>query len=536
MDDFATAVGQAVNTEPNRASGRGRDAPKAPGFCGRGTGSSSTPAPAASPAIPGEGSTAATDSAKITRGKDPVATADVSGKGGTSVGDKPQAAGAVGVGGATATPVQDKGAGAAVELDKPWIVGRVLDEVDRRLGAKQEKIRKIEVGVIERYGSIISTLDGGLDVREGDDFLSWLRSQGFPEPAKSPSQAGEGTYHLLGEDGGEKEGAGGDDSSSSERNPGRGGGGDGGWGQVRGGGWGGGVEGAKKRADVETFLVAAAARLNALVAEQEEALFADRGEGAKKGKEVEGDGGGAGRAEKVAAESTTGDGSVEDGEAGSLNMPAEELHQARLAAHRAMLCHCLSLVSSSLGKQQLKSGLSLEEVAVATRSAYLAAPNKRLEAIFPLFDKHGDGHLDPESLELAMDAVILPVTVTTQRCYVAAARPALDKKAAIAMPKTMKYTLWDVLEVPVKRRCAFEWAEDRKRIGPDEFRVSWEQFEPSRRKHFPEFESVASMYLEEYGRRRSAWHNSRKARKEAAVYGSVLFFSVIVADKCLSLV
>lgn len=63
-----------------------------------------------------------------------------------------------------------------------------------------------------------------------------------------------------------------------------------------------------------------------------------------------------------------------------------------------------------------------------------------------------------------MDAVILPVTVTTQRCYVAAARPALDKKAAIAMPKTMKYTLWDVLEVPVKRRCAFEWAEDRKRV------------------------------------------------------------------------
>lgn len=103
----------------------------------------STPAPAASPAIPGEGSTAATDSAKITRGKDPVATADVSGKGGTSVGDKPQAAGAVGVGGATATPVQDKGAGAAVELDKPWIVGRVLDEVDRRLGAKQEKIREL---------------------------------------------------------------------------------------------------------------------------------------------------------------------------------------------------------------------------------------------------------------------------------------------------------------------------------------------------------------------------------------------------------
>lgn len=217
---------------------------------------------------------------------------------------------------------------------------------------------KIEVGVIERYGSIISTLDGGLDVREGDDFLSWLRSQGFPEPAKSPSQAGEGTYHLLGEHGVEKEGAGGDDSSSSER-VGEGGGAEGvkagervgsreaiqagegvgtGAGARSGGGVGGGVEGAKKRADVETFLVAAAARLNALVAEQKEALFADRGEGAKKGKEVEGDGGGAGRAEKVAAESTTGDGSVEDGEAGSLNMPAEELHQVGFLVWGEFIC------------------------------------------------------------------------------------------------------------------------------------------------------------------------------------------------------
>ncbi|CAN0384661.1 unnamed protein product [Laminaria digitata] len=135
-----------------------------------------------------------------------------------------------------------------------------------------------------------------------------------------------------------------------------------------------------------------------------------------------------------------------------------------------------------------------------------------------------------------MDAVVLPVAVTAQRCYAAAARPALDKKAAGAMPKTMKYTLWDVLEVPVKRRCAFEWAENRKQVGPDEWRVSWEQFEPSRRQHFPELESVASMYLEEYGRRRSAWHNSRKGRKEAAVYGSILLSSVLLMERILSVV
>lgn len=43
-----------------------------------------------------------------------------------------------------------------------------------------------------------------------------------------------------------------------------------------------------------------------------------------------------------------------------------------------MLCHCLSLVSSSLSKQQLKAGLSVEEVMAAARSAYLAAPDDRL--------------------------------------------------------------------------------------------------------------------------------------------------------------
>lgn len=43
-----------------------------------------------------------------------------------------------------------------------------------------------------------------------------------------------------------------------------------------------------------------------------------------------------------------------------------------------MLCHCLSLISSSLSKQQLKSGLSVEEVAAVARAAYLAGPEARL--------------------------------------------------------------------------------------------------------------------------------------------------------------
>lgn len=57
--------------------------------------------------------------------------------------------------------------------------------------------------------------------------------------------------------------------------------------------------------------------------------------------------------------------------------------QARLGAHRAMLCHCLSLLSSSLSKQQLKSGLSVEEVAAVARTAYLAGPEARLGKVKP---------------------------------------------------------------------------------------------------------------------------------------------------------
>lgn len=84
--------------------------------------------------------------------------------------------------------------------------------------------------------------------------------------------------------------------------------------------------------------------------------------------------------------------------------------------------------------------------------------------MFPLFDSHGDGYLDDESVERVVDAVVVPVTAAAERCYVSAARTSLDKKAASAMPKTMKYTLLDVLEVPVKRRCAVAWAEDRKQV------------------------------------------------------------------------
>lgn len=43
-------------------------------------------------------------------------------------------------------------------------------------------------------------------------------------------------------------------------------------------------------------------------------------------------------------------------------------------------------------------------------------------------------------------------------------------------------------------------------------------------------------YLTEYRKRRSEWHNRRKSRKKAAVYGSALFTAVVLLDNFLSIV
>lgn len=45
-----------------------------------------------------------------------------------------------------------------------------------------------------------------------------------------------------------------------------------------------------------------------------------------------------------------------------------------------------------------------------------------------------------------------------------------------------------------------------------------------------------SSYVAEFSRRRSAWHTSRKGRKEAMVYGSALLFFVLFIDDVLKMV
>lgn len=114
-----------------------------------------------------------------------------------------------------------------------------------------------EIGVIERYAAVISTLDGSLEPREGDDFLSWLRSQGFDTDVATAAAAEEEAQEAA------ERSPDGDDGVDVDRN-------NDGRGEAS--------DAANRRAEVEAFLSAAAARLNALVVDKEESLFGDRGE------------------------------------------------------------------------------------------------------------------------------------------------------------------------------------------------------------------------------------------------------------------
>lgn len=85
-----------------------------------------------------------------------------------------------------------------------------------------------ELGVIDRYASLISTLDSSLEAHDADAFLRWLGSQGAFGASVSPAR----------EEGG-----------------------------------------AGERARVEKLLLDAEACLEGLVADKQEVVFRDRGEG-----------------------------------------------------------------------------------------------------------------------------------------------------------------------------------------------------------------------------------------------------------------
>lgn len=154
---------------------------------------------------------------------------------------------------------------------------------------------KHEMGVIDRYAAVISTLDGSLEAREGDEFLVWLTSQGFPGPASSssgaPNEGGEEEARPEVDAAAPAKDSVADDDAATAN--GRGG-------ESEAGG----ALGERDR--VKSFFSAAAARLNTLVSDKEEVVFRDRGgDGVDKGKkaaEVESEGGVAGVSPKMTDE------------------------------------------------------------------------------------------------------------------------------------------------------------------------------------------------------------------------------------------
>ncbi|CAM9402067.1 unnamed protein product [Choristocarpus tenellus] len=363
--------------------------------------------------------------------------------------------------GSAANAVRDKVAeSGGTDDNSDFFISRFIIGVEERLGAKQDQIRKHEVGILNRYKKIIVTLDDLLELQEGDEFIVWLGDQG--------------EWHGVEQTVDEHEQAMGVDNDAESAN-------------LHSG-----LTGLEKE-DVLGFLSSAQWKLDSLITGKELLFRAVEGEEEKEGDE-------------------------------------RDLYQVKLVAHRAMLHSCLVMLREDLNKGYLKPTLSVEEVAKAIQAAYLAGPYDRLRAMFPLYDKHGDGLLDEQGAAHAVDAVTLPMVAAVERLFEAGPRITLGKKGGRTMAHTMKWALWDVMEVPVKKRCAFSWAEGRKQVGPEEWRVSWEQFALSVKDHFPELQQTTSKYMGEYIKRRVAWHEKRKSRRRAAVYGAALLTVVVAAD------
>jgi hypothetical protein len=84
---------------------------------------------------------------------------------------------------------------------------------------------------------------------------------------------------------------------------------------------------------------------------------------------------------------------------------------------------------------------------------------QRLQIQFEFFDRNGDGWLTDEETEMAVEAATNPIQAAIAKTFPAVS--GIPKNARGAAGRPMRYVYWDVLQLPVKRRCAFAWAEDR---------------------------------------------------------------------------
>jgi hypothetical protein len=196
---------------------------------------------------------------------------------------------------------------------------------------------------------------------------------------------------------------------------------------------------------------------------------------------------------------------------------------------QALQCFCAHLQAQlKADKPPLRHDLTAAHIVPALAALLHSDVTARVRAILPLYDADSDGFLTADELEAGVDTVTLPAQRAAETLYQSV--DALHKSARKAMPSALRYATWDRLELPVKRRCCFAWAPDRKQTGPDEWRVTVEGFLTAQQQDFPQLETVTGALMDTFEDVRWEWHARRKGRRIAIVYGSILFVATVALD------
>lgn len=195
-------------------------------------------------------------------------------------------------------------------------------------------------------------------------------------------------------------------------------------------------------------------------------------------------------------------------------------------------CYCSHLLTRSTRRKDPlpspRSNLTPKEASDALIAMLEGDTETRIRSTFSLFDSDADGYLSELEVEAAIDAITLPLQAVTEHMYPKV--QGVDTKTAKKMPSVIRYTFWDRLEVPSKRRCCFAWAEDQRQTGPVMFEVTPDAFVKAQVEYWPELGRIASDLIDCYEDARWEWHETRCKRKRGTIYGLLLYFGTVILD------
>ncbi|CAM9360173.1 unnamed protein product [Phaeothamnion confervicola] len=367
-------------------------------------------------------------------------------------------------------------------------LGEAIYRLERWLGAKQDAIRDREMAVLAEFGRLMETLDGSFDAPSSLEFTSWLGAR--EAAAQRMAEAADGARLRQG--------------------------------------------GVRSAAAVPIAMVdsgAATKRAKALLADAEKQLAVAISTRAKVL-------GGAPLSDKANPRGML----RRSGPVLPLGkftplreLAPRELETARLVVWLCFLRRYAAHLATALDKGLLRSDFDAVHAAAALREALGAGVEARLRLQLRLFDRDSDGWLDDAETAAAVEAMTEPLRHAVGDVH--AMLGGLDKAARRAMPKAIKWAAWDVLELPVKRRCAFAWGAGLRETGPapTDRAASVDGFVASQQEHFRELGAVSAGLTREVDQARWDWHDMRKRQRRVAIYGLVLFAGTVTADALVQL-